>query len=143
MSTLIAVPDGHPPKNITRPPRRGHRLITGVQAGELEREVTLDRRREISLAALIERPASVGALNIEQVLLQARLRLDIDRVHEVIEDDELRVHLGVGFECRLPVALRVLLRDQGLLGTSDRMIELRAEFVTWRNCRSRQAISYV
>ena len=114
-------------------PRRRHRLVAGAHAGQLQREVTFDRGRQISFAALEKRPTAVGALRVEQVLLQPRLGLDVNRVHEMIEDDELGVHLRVRFERRVPVALGLLQREQRALRAIDGVIDLRDELVMRRH----------
>ncbi len=122
-------------------PRRRERLVAGGHAGKFQREVTLDGGREIAFAAAIERPASVGALRIEQIFFQARFELEINRVHEMIEDDELGVHLRVRFERRVPVALGLLQRDERTLSAIDRVINFAGKLVAGRN-RERRTVYF-
>src|SRR4029077_13976718 len=72
---------------------------------------------------------------------QARFEFEIDRVHEVIEDDELRVHLRVRFERRVPVALGLLQRDKRVLSAIDRVVKLAGELVAGRN-RDRRTVYF-
>jgi hypothetical protein len=84
-------------------PRKRRRL--GWVAGELERRVSLYRIRSVSFAARKDVPASVVLLAIQQESRKPRFQFAVNAIHEVVEDDELGVHLGVRLERRIPVAL--------------------------------------
>src|ERR1019366_971432 len=116
-----------------------HRLVTRAHAGELQRKITFDRPPQMAFAALVKRPAPLRTLNVQQMLLQPRFDLEIDRVHEMVEDDELRVHLRIRLQRRVPVALGLLQRDKRTLRAIYRVINLRDELVMRRHGNRRAA----
>ena len=102
------------------------RLLRAV-AGELQREVCLDRGAEVSGAALVQRPAAVARLLGQDVLDQAALDRLRTTAHEAVEHDVLRVHADVGLERCVPVAARELLSEDRVTGVPDRITEQAAE----------------
>ena len=56
--------------------------------------------------------------------LQLGVHLGFADAHEAVKDDVLSIHLRVGLERSLPVAFRMLQREQRALGTIDAGLEL-------------------
>ena len=109
--------------------RTRERRIVDRHAGELHREVRLDRRAQVPRTAVVERPAPVGALHRLHAPDQAVLRFLAPPPHEAVEDDVLRVHPDVGLERRVPVAVAVLEAEEPRLCARDRLVETLREVV--------------
>src|SRR5579875_1831659 len=106
-------PGAHePPARADELARAHERGLVGAVAGELEGEVRLGGGREMARAAGIERPAPVGLLEREQPLGETALGVGLPPAQDAVEEDVLGLHRGIRLERRLPVALRMLTREQ-------------------------------
>ena len=96
---------------------------TGVTR-ELEREVTLDRRRQITRRSLVERPAAVVALVAADVLRDAAPDRVVALPDDVRHQDVLGVHRRVRLELGPPVPVRRLLAPEPVVRACNDLIDI-------------------
>ena len=82
------------------------RLRAGVDAGELQRRVGLDRRREVAGAVEPDRPGAVVALPRQQLVGDLAVELGRAQAEDVVPEEVLRGHGHVRLELADPVAVR-------------------------------------
>ncbi len=92
-----------------------HARVVGRIAGELEREIGLERGVELARALVVSVPATVEHLPVEQVLHAARLLVEIDLARPVHERDHVGNQRAVDVKLADPVAFRLLQAEQVLL----------------------------
>ena len=115
-----------------RPPCREHRLAradhvrrVGRIADHLERVIGLDRRADVELTVVIERPAVMFArLAAAQIGRDPGFERCVDRLAEIVaQQDIFRRDRRVGLQLEDPVPIRLLARGQGIGGFADCRVE--------------------
>src|SRR5713226_6988962 len=102
--------------------------MIGRVAGQFKRKVGFNSNAEMTRPLVEQRPGTIVRLDRQQVLADTLVLLLIHQAHEVIEEDVLGVHGGVRLEGIVPVALRLLLTTEILLGPEDRAIQAAEKF---------------
>jgi hypothetical protein len=97
----------------------------GRHAGHLQREVDLDRRRQIRFAAFEQTETAILVLASSQVGDRATLGAAVDAVDEVMQQQRFGGQRPVGLELTDPVTIGRLARQEVVLGARDRLVQSR------------------
>ena len=114
---------GHPALRQDEGTRARHVGRIGGIASELEREVALDGRAQVSRRAVVHAPRAVFGLPAPDVFRDAGDAVALVRPHEVREHDVLRFHGWVGLQLPPPVAVLVLRTEEVVLRPLHRFAE--------------------
>src|SRR5262249_46963765 len=99
------------------------RFVAGVDAGELERRIGLDRDGEVWRPLEPDRPRAVGAPARQQLVRHQPVRRRIAQAEKVEQEEMLRDHHRVRLELAFPPAVGMLERQQPLGGALDTGVE--------------------
>ena len=125
-----------PPCARTNAAARAHVLGVGRVAGQAQRPVGLDRRRQLARAAVEVRPRAVGALLGADPGGRALGLVGAADAEELAQEHVLGVHRHVRLQLALPPAGVVLQREQVLAGALQRHLRLAASlYRRARTCR--------
>ena len=115
---------GMPPK----PKNVGARLLHERQVGgmprQLEREVGFHRRVHFARPAVVNVPAAVRQLPLQNVANAALLDRVIHFAEPMHEEDEIGAERAIDDQLAAPVAIRALLPQQIFLGATNRVCDL-------------------
>src|SRR5205814_69886 len=78
-------------------------MVSGI-TGQFESEIGLDRVAEMTGSSVEERPGTVIGLDCQQMLAEILVFFLIHPPHEVVEEDVLCVHGGVGLKGVVPIS---------------------------------------
>ena len=106
-------------------------LVVRRESGQAERRVGLERRREVGLAAPVDRPEPVGPLPREQLVGTAAGRVVVPQPQELEQQQVLRSHGHVGLELADPPAVGPLQAEKSPYRSVQRPLQLLAD----RPCR--------
>ena len=105
-----------------------------VDAGHLQRDVRLDRRREVGRALPPVRPGAVVAAAGEDVVREAAVGLRVAQAEDVQPEEVLRDHRRVRLELADPPAAGVLELEQAVGRPVDGLVEA-GELLDGAHCR--------